>query len=320
MMKQKYSVLPAFAAAALFLLPVPYGVATHWFEVVLLAAAVLPAVGMSLLLTLFCRPGLASGPRFAPVAAGWIVLAAADWMIVRGGSAWTLTGLVAAPLVVALTVMPAACYLVYRFERNEESVRRIITAARWPLAAVGVMALVQAFPPIGGALMFRPAGPLYPDGWRLLACHFAHFGWNHLLWDGAVIVAVGTALTLRRGELFFGRLFLGSLVWVGVGVALAGRGYDVYCGSSGVGTALVAALAVSLVRSGNGVLRPASLAALAGIIGKALFELTAGRPLFAAAGGFEPVAAAHLAGALAGVRFALPRHKLRSLRRFLIAH
>lgn len=320
MMKQTYSVFPAFAAAALFLLPVPYGVATHWFELALLAAATLPAVGMSLLLTLFCRPGLAAGPRFAPVAAGWIALAAVDRALAASASAWTLAGLAAAPLVVALTVMPAACYLVYRFERNEESVRRIVTAARWPLAIVGVMALVQAFPPIGSTLMFRPAGPLYPDGWRLLACHFVHFGWSHLLWDGAAVVAIGTALVLRRGELFFGRLFLGSLLWVGLGVALAGRGFDIYCGSSGVGTALAAALAVSLVRSGNGVLRPASLAVLAGIVGKALFELTAGRPLFAAAHGFEPVAAAHLAGALAGVRFALPRHKLRSLRRFLPAH
>jgi len=319
MMKPKYSVLSAFAAAALFLLPVPYGVATHWFEAVLLAAAVLPAVGMSLLLTLFCRPGLAAGPRFAPVAAGWIVLTVVDRTIAASGSAWTLTCLAAAPLAVALTVMPAACYLAYRFECNEELARRIVNAARWPLAVVGAMALLQAFPSIGSALMFRPAGPLYPDGWRLLACHFVHFNWNHLLWNGAVIVAVGAALTLRRGELFFGRLFLGSLLWVGVGVALAGRGFDAYCGSSGVGTALVAALAVSLIRSGKGALRPASFAVLAGIVGKALFELTAGRPLFVAAGGFEPVAAAHLAGALAGVRFALPRHKLRSLRRFLAA-
>jgi len=219
-----------------------------------------------------------------------------------------------------LLAFAAACYPVYRFECNEELARRIVTAARWPLAVAGVMALVQAFPSVGAELMFRPAGPLYPDGWRLLACHFVHFGWNHLLWDGAVVVAVGTALALRRGELFFGRLFLGSLLWVGLGVALAGRGFDVYCGSSGVGTALVAALAVSLIRSGKGVLRTASCLTLGGIIGKALFELTVGRPLFVAAGGFEPVAAAHLAGALAGVRFALPRHKLRSLRRFLIAH
>ncbi len=319
-MKQKHLTLLAFAAAASFLLPVPYGVAGHWFELVLLAAATLPAVVMSLLLTLFCRPELRPGPRFAPVAAGWIALAAVEWAVAASGSAWTLTCLAAAPLAVAFTVMPAVCGLVYWFECNEELARRIVTAARWPLAIVGVMALLQAFPSIGGALMFHPAGPLYPNGWRLLACHFVHFGWNHLLWDGAVIVAIGTALILRRGELFFGRLFLGSLLWVGLGVAFAGRGFDVYCGSSGVGTALVAALAVSLIRSGKGVLRTASFLTLAGIIGKALFELTVGRPLFVAAGGFEPVAAAHLAGALAGVRFALPRHKLRSLRRFLSAH
>ena len=74
------------AAASFFALP-PYGLAAHWYGVVLLAVSVLPAVGMSLLLTKFCRSGIPAAVRFAPVAAGWFALAFANRHLAGSGTA-----------------------------------------------------------------------------------------------------------------------------------------------------------------------------------------------------------------------------------------
>ena len=95
--------------------------------------------------------------------------------------------------------------------------------------------------------------------------------------------------------------------------------YDLYCGSSGIGCALAAALAADFIRSSGGTLRRASAAVLAGIAGKAVFELASGETLFVPGTEFEPAAAAHLAGMLAGVWHALLRRKLRIVRRYLAA-
>ena len=318
-MKKSIVELFTYAAAASFFALPPYGLAAHWYGVVLLAVSVLPAVGMSLLLTKFCRSGIPAAVRFAPVAAGWFALVCANRHLAGSGTASGAFGLTVAPLAVAVTIMPAACYALYWLERNEALANRIVNAARLPLAAVALMALVMAFPSIGAAMMFRPGAALFPGGWRMLGCHFVHFGWDHFAWDGAVVLAVGTMLAIRRGELFFCRLFLASLLWCGAGVAVFGRGYDLYCGSSGIGCALAAALAVDFIRSGGGTLRRASAAVLAGIAGKAVFELASGETLFVPGTEFEPAAAAHLAGMLAGVWHALPLRKLRIVRRYLAA-
>lgn len=153
----------------------------------------------------------------------------------------------------------------------------------------------------------------------MFGCHFVHFGWDHFAWDGAVVLAVGTMLAVRRGELFFCRLFLVSLLWCGAGVAAFGRGYDLYCGSpeSAARWRPHSRLTSSAPAEGRCVgHRPA---VLAGIAGKAVFELASGETLFVPGTEFEPAAAAHLAGMLAGVWHALPRRKLRIVRRYLAA-
>ena len=77
-MKKSIVELFTYAAAASFFALPPYGLAAHWYGGVLLAVSVLPAVGMSLLLTKFCRSGIPAAVRFAPVAAGWFALAFAN--------------------------------------------------------------------------------------------------------------------------------------------------------------------------------------------------------------------------------------------------
>lgn len=64
-MKKSIVELFTYAAAASFFALPPYGLAAHWYGVVLLAVSVLPAVGMSLLLTKFCRSGIPAAVRFA---------------------------------------------------------------------------------------------------------------------------------------------------------------------------------------------------------------------------------------------------------------
>lgn len=90
---------------------------------------------MSLLLTKFCRSGIPAAVRFAPVAAGWFALAFANRHLAGSGTASGAFGLTVAPLAVAVTVMPAACYALYWLERNEALANRIVNAA--PPAARG---------------------------------------------------------------------------------------------------------------------------------------------------------------------------------------
>lgn len=322
MPKLKSMIEPA-AAAAFLALP-PYGLAAHWYGAALMAVTALPACGMALLLTRFGRRELTPVRRALPVAAGWIALLLVNRCLAGAGTIWSSLFLTLSPLAVALTVMPGSYFLIYSLERARETrfegLNRIVNHAALPLGAVALMALAALFPQVGGELMLRPDSGLFPGGWRLLSCHFVHFGWEHFFWDSAVLFAAGTMLVGCRGRLFFSRLLLAAAFWVGLAVALTATRYSLYCGSSGLGTACVAALAVHFIRSGGGVLRGVSSAVLTGIVCKAGFEMVSGQPLFVSGSEFEPVAVAHLAGALTGAWLALPRHRLRVLRGRLLRH
>ena len=117
--ERKPVVTPVAAAfAALFFALPPYELTAHWYGTALLALTVLPACGMALLLGCFGRPDLTPFRRYLPAAAGLVALFFTYEALAESGTIWSSALLAAAPLGVALTVMPGVYFLIYRLERS----------------------------------------------------------------------------------------------------------------------------------------------------------------------------------------------------------
>ncbi|MFT3869010.1 MAG: rhombosortase [Nibricoccus sp.] len=150
--------------------------------------------------------------------------------------------------------------------------------------------------------------------WRLFTGHLTHFSADHLKWDLAVFVALGSLVELRSRRHFVAVLAGGALA-ISVGVWWLQPQFASYRGLSGVDSALFGYVAMDIfliacAEKRYGTVLIAGLALML-FVAKTSFELVSGRTVFVDnSGGFAPVPLAHLIGAIVGGVCVVRGHRL----------
>lgn len=72
------------------------------------------------------------------------------------------------------------------------------------------------------------------EAWRIISCHFVHFGWAHSLMNIAAFLIFATALATAFSTTRFIALILFCCLMVGMGVYYFNPEYETYAGLSGV--------------------------------------------------------------------------------------
>jgi len=180
-------------------------------------------------------------------------------------------------------------------------------ASVWPIATALIAGAALALHWLPGVaqvaeLDTRGRGPLALV--QLWTSHLTHFGGSHLTWDLAMFAVLG--LVAERLAPTATRVLLAAGAPL-IAVAVIGADPQVlyYRGLSGVDTALFAFLAAHFaIDSEDAGRRRMGRIALALLVARSIYELgSGGTALFVdgAAGGFNTVPIAHVAGAVVGV-------------------
>ena len=150
--------------------------------------------------------------------------------------------------------------------------------------ALTIAAAAAALLP-GSWLELQRGGELF----RIVTCHFTHWNYEQLVWDGLAFLALGI-VSARQNRDAFHTTLLASLVIVPIAVLLFTT-LDSYRGLSGLASAL---FALVLIQQRSWM----SLVAGAVFIGKIAFEMTTGATVFVGdmGEGVVAVPVAHLAG------------------------
>ncbi len=193
--------------------------------------------------------------------------------------------------------------------------RRTMTnrAPRFPAITASLSALALALWLIPGAnevLQLERTAIAAGEFWRLVTGHLTHWTADHLGWDLAAFVLLGTLVERRSRRLLVAALATSALA-ISVGVMIFRPDLATYRGLSGIDSALFAAAVATQVLDGISVRSPSQvlIAIAAGIafVAKLSFEITAAAPLFvAASAAFVPVPLAHLIGGVVGLIVSLP--------------
>lgn len=141
------------------------------------------------------------------------------------------------------------------------------------------------------------------EPWRLWTGHLAHYGWEHAA-ANAVALAVPLILlpaAMRRRAI----LALGVIAPLLSLALLPGLGGGEYRGASGLACAVWALAGLHL--AGRRESAPVGLVLLGGLGLKLAAEAALGACFLVRAEGWQALPAAHLAGALLGLAWALPR-------------
>ena len=141
------------------------------------------------------------------------------------------------------------------------------------------------------------------EPWRLWTGHLAHYGWEHALANGIALAVPLVLLPGRdRRQAGLALLLLAPLL----SLALLPRlGAGEYRGASGLACALWALAGLRL--TGRRASAPTGLLLLGGLGLKLAAEAILGSSLLVRAEGWQALPAAHLAGALLGLAWAVPR-------------
>jgi rhomboid family GlyGly-CTERM serine protease len=141
--------------------------------------------------------------------------------------------------------------------------------------------------------------------WRLATCQWTHWSLDHLVWDGAVFLAIGAACEMKRRRHLLATVAL-SAIGVPIAVHCLAPGIMTFRGLSGVDSALFG-LAATLLFSAGVRQRNSALAATAAFgamlfAAKTAYELATPAALFVdgSGAGFSTVPLAHLVGFLIG--------------------
>ncbi|MCH8804552.1 MAG: rhombosortase [Planctomycetes bacterium] len=169
---------------------------------------------------------------------------------------------------------------------------------------LAIVALVVFFwPGATEGLEFDRAAIGAGELWRLLTGHWTHWSFEHLFWDVIVLVVLGV-LCERTTRGAFGATVVLSALAISTSVWFARPDLAFYRGLSGLDSALFVLYGVLVIRrhrlaDWRGV---AMLVALAGFVGKILFEFVTGDALLvdAQSAGFSVVIEAHVVGAAIG--------------------
>lgn len=179
--------------------------------------------------------------------------------------------------------------------------------ARWPvvtLVAALLVLLPAPFPGLAGVLAYDRQAILLGEAWRLWTGHLVHWTGEHLFWNVVALVGLGVILEPHRRRPLAATLRLASPL-ASLGLLRLVPRVSCYRGLSGLDSALVALLAVSILRSGAD--RLAGWFAAAGLllfVAKVLLETFLGTPLFARGGAFEALPEVHRLGAVLGAQAA----------------
>lgn len=207
---------------------------------------------------------------------------------------------------------------------------RLPCLSRLPWLTLGlaaVVCLLSASPAFAPALEFHRASMDAGEYWRLITAHLVHFDTDHLRWDVAALLILGS-LAERDGRSNFALTLAAAALAIGVGIWAGRPDLETYRGLSGIDSAIFGLVCARLVNDGWRVRHGFSVAvgalALAGFTMKCAVEFTGGATVFATTGAgpapaYVPVPLAHviglaigLAGALLGGFFPFP--PFRSLR------
>ena len=142
--------------------------------------------------------------------------------------------------------------------------------------------------------------------WRFITCHLAHWSFDHLLWDGMALVALGMLCEVEHRRMFLwcvgiSALLIPATLWIFV------PDLGLYRGLSGIDSAVFALLAMTILREYAAARRWGGVIVVGfvtlGFLGKTGFELVTGDTLFvdSAAAGMVPIPLVHVVGALVGL-------------------
>jgi rhomboid family GlyGly-CTERM serine protease len=161
---------------------------------------------------------------------------------------------------------------------------------------LAIAALAATLGP-GDALELRPGG----EPWRIVTCHFTHWTYEQLAWDGLAFTALALACARRNRGAFHATL-LASALLVPLAVLRFAPEVHAYRGLSGIASALFGLLLVPPTRESRLYAMSSAIVTVA-FFGKLGFELVTGGTVFVQdmGAGVVPVPVAHLAGALIGV-------------------
>lgn len=173
---------------------------------------------------------------------------------------------------------------------------------RLPLVAIA-LALVSAAIHLGSGvaetLQFDRTAVASGEWWRLFTAHYTHFDANHLVWDVAALLVLGT-LAERESR---GRMVV-ALVVASLAISLAvwrwQPQFEFYRGLSGLDSALFGLVAAGFLRHPRGSMKILGALAIAGFGGKAAYEYATADALFASAANYAPAPLAHLVGLIVG--------------------
>lgn len=184
----------------------------------------------------------------------------------------------------------------------------VATPGRWrpgPGVALGVLvvtasALVQRVPALASAAELDRAALSGGQWWRVLTCHWAHWGWAH--WAGDISALVALWWLAEDRLRWVGPMCLTAAVCVGLAVTVAAPDVTSYRGMSGVTHALLVWVLLARSARTRGALRIGCVVALVGVAGKIACEFTmeAGAKAYSLPEGIVLVPVAHLAGAGVG--------------------
>ena len=154
------------------------------------------------------------------------------------------------------------------------------------------------------ALEMNCAALAQGEFWRLFTGHLTHFSADHLKWDLAVFVALGSLVELRNRWHCIGCVAASTLL-ISLGVWWLQPQFSCYRGLSGVDSALFGYIAmdIMLLARVEGRRGPALAAGMAmmSFVAKIVYELATGCTVFVEnAASFAPVPLAHLIGACVG--------------------
>jgi rhomboid family GlyGly-CTERM serine protease len=144
------------------------------------------------------------------------------------------------------------------------------------------------------------------DWWkcyRVFTCHWLHWSWNHMVWDLAMFVLLGSLCEIRDRRRYLQMLAVSSAV-IPLFVMTWHPELTTYRGLSGLDSGLFAFLALDMMRERlhRSDRRSAFLfgACLAGLGIKIVWEVFAGGNIFVSDASFVPVPLAHLVGGVVG--------------------
>jgi len=168
------------------------------------------------------------------------------------------------------------------------------------VAVVVGSALVEMVPSLARAAELNRAAVADGQWWRVLTCHWAHWGWAH--WAGDISALVGLWWLAEDRTRWVLPMCLAAAVCVGVTVWLVAPDVASYRGMSGVNHALLVWVLLARAAETRGALRVGCIVTLVGIAAKIAYEFTwqAGDPAYSLPEGIALVPASHAVGALVG--------------------